>query len=218
MHTYPPVCAIVSYPFLTLKAPKRLRAQNRASGAIDGGAPAPDCKPSGLNRRRLATVTLRVFRSRRRHGNSPFGRKTRSFARFNSSVFFARRANFRVAGEAENRPSGRFGFASVSAFSVSNRRGDRPHSNHSVSLRGVRDNAPYQPPRGQAPFQSLGFRGKPCRSTRPADPAGRNALRRLPRAQARARHHSRTVAPKPGAQQADGERAPGRESPSRWKG
>ena len=118
MHTYPPICAIVSYPFSTLKAPKRLRARNRASGAIDGGAPAPDCKPSGLNRRRLATVTLpppprlrrtsRVFRSRRRHGNSPFGRKTRSGTSFFSSVFFARRANFRVAGEAENRPSGRF--------------------------------------------------------------------------------------------------------------
>ena len=72
-----------------------------------------------MNRRRRTTVTLRVFRSRGRHGNSPFGRKTRSFARFNSSVFFVRRANFRVAGEAENRPSGRFGFARVSALSVS---------------------------------------------------------------------------------------------------
>ena len=102
-----------SFQFSTLKAPKRLRARNRASGAIDGGAPTPDCKPSGLNRRRLATVTLpppprlrrtsRVFRSRRRHGNSPFGRKTRSGTRFNPSVFFARRANFSVAGEAENR-------------------------------------------------------------------------------------------------------------------
>ena len=92
-----------SHPFSTLKAPKRRRARNRASGAIDGGAPTPDCKPSGLNRRRLATVTLRVFRSRRRHGNSPFGRKTRSGMRFNPSVFFARRANFRVAGEAESR-------------------------------------------------------------------------------------------------------------------
>ena len=45
--------------------------------AIDGGGTSPDYKPSGLNRRRPTAVTLRVFRARRRHGNSPCGRKTR---------------------------------------------------------------------------------------------------------------------------------------------
>ena len=49
--------------------------------AIDGGGTSPDYKPSGLNRRRPTAVTLRVFRSRRRHGNSSYRRKTRSYAR-----------------------------------------------------------------------------------------------------------------------------------------
>ena len=151
------MCHCLLSIFSTLKAPKRLRARNRASGAIDGGAPTPDCKPSGLNRRRLATVTLRVFRSRRRHGNSPFGRKTRSGTRFNPSVFFARRANFRVAGEAENRPSGRFGFASVSAFSVSNRReGQAPFQSSDLLQSSWRTSCVVSATKGASP--SLGVR------------------------------------------------------------
>ena len=65
--------------------------------AIDGGETSPDYKPSGLNRRRPTAVTPLVFRARRRHGNSPCGRKTRNFA--HQSVFFARRANFSDAGK-----------------------------------------------------------------------------------------------------------------------
>ena len=91
--------------------------------------------------------------------------KTRSFARFNSSVFFARRANFSAAGEAENR---RLMVVRVTAVellsSVALAQEDartRCHSRrHQSPVRAIRLRQRFRafrvkPPQGQAPFQSF---------------------------------------------------------------